>query len=300
MPGSKYTKRYTIHDCHEIAIKQGGCKDGHKWVAKFGDIVNKESWCKRCYGNTRGTIHDAEDEANKRGWKCLSIEYKNNGSPLEWECERGHTWFASLNNVKRGSGCRYCCGKEWHSLQEAKDTAADNGCECLSEEYYECDTGLAWKCLICNDTWTRSLYDAITHSRWCSKCAPKIRRKRQRILMGMVERILGLKAKEDFRGFAWLKTGRSGGMQEIDIWIPELKLAIEYDGEQHFRPVRFGGISVEMAESNYIEQKRRDTQKNSKIHLHQDEVKYFVRFSYTESITEEYVRSKLALAGVAA
>ena len=33
---------------------------------------------------------------------------------------------------------------------------------------------------------------------------------------------------------------------------------IEVDGEQHEKPIRFGGMSIEQANKNFIEQKRRD------------------------------------------
>ena len=36
---------------------------------------------------------------------------------------------------------------------------------------------------------------------------------------------------------------------------------IEVDGEQHFRPVKFGGMSLEQATENFILQKERDEAK---------------------------------------
>ena len=94
------------------------------------------------------------------------------------------------------------------------------------------------------------------------------------------------------RDFDWLKT-TSGHKQEIDILVPDVKLAIEYDGEQHFMAVpRFGG------EEELKQTKRRDKLKDSKIKAHPEDVQYFVRFSYKEPLTEEYVRNKLIEANV--
>ena len=95
----------------------------------------------------------------------------------------------------------------------------------------------------------------------------------------------------NYREFGWLKD--KIGM-EIDIWVPHLKLAIEYDGQQHFFPVRFGGISQERAEDNFKSQKKRDRKKNRLIKAHPEEVNYFIRFKYDEPLDKEYIMNKIA------
>ena len=53
----------------------------------------------------------------------------------------------------------------------------------------------------------------------------------------------------------WLKP------QRFDIYIPELNIAIEYQGEQHFRPVDFGGKGKKLAKKQFEENLRRDINK---------------------------------------
>lgn len=43
-----------------------------------------------------------------------------------------------------------------------------------------------------------------------------------------------------------------------DFFLPETNTLIEYQGEQHFRPKTFGGISKERANTNLVGQQRRD------------------------------------------
>lgn len=310
---SKYNTRYVIEDCHEFAHSKKGecleteykncsslmgwrCEFGHEWTARFGDLINKNSWCGRCYGNERLAIKDANDEAEKRGWKCLSVIYKNNSDPLEWECQFGHRWFASLNNIKKGNGCRYCCGKHWHSLDEAKETASQHNCDCLSEEYKDCDSKLRWKCLICGEEWNRSLYDACYYDRWCGRCSQNIKSKSQRLLMETLEDMLSTRAIENHKGFDWLKTEKLRGKQELDIWFPDIKLAVEYDGEQHFIPTKFSNRMN--AEDALNDIQIRDAMKNEKIKQHPEDVRYFVRFNYKEKLTKEYIINKLKECGV--
>ena len=44
----------------------------------------------------------------------------------------------------------------------------------------------------------------------------------------------------------------------FDFYIPPKNIIIEFDGKQHFSPVRFGGMSKEKAKINFIKQKKRD------------------------------------------
>lgn len=49
--------------------------------------------------------------------------------------------------------------------------------------------------------------------------------------------------------------------QKLDVYIPDLNLGIEYQGEQHFRPVDFGGKGKRVSKKQFEENKRRDLRK---------------------------------------
>ena len=81
---------------------------------------------------------------------------------------------------------------------------------------------------------------------------------------------------------------------EIDIWVPNIKLAIEYDGEQHFRAVKFSPKQTDKdTKEAFSKLKRRDKIKNKLISQHPKDITYFVRFSYKDKITKEFVLEKL-------
>lgn len=48
----------------------------------------------------------------------------------------------------------------------------------------------------------------------------------------------------------------------FDFFLPDYQLLIEYDGEQHFRPVTFNGITKSRAEKIFEKTKQRDADKN--------------------------------------
>ncbi|RHZ68207.1 hypothetical protein Glove_296g72 [Diversispora epigaea] len=62
------------------------------------------------YADNRLTLE--EIAYNKEG-KCLSNQYINNITPLLWQCNKSHIWYASLGSIKnRNTWCSQCakCG----------------------------------------------------------------------------------------------------------------------------------------------------------------------------------------------
>jgi len=48
----------------------------------------------------------------------------------------------------------------------------------------------------------------------------------------------------------------------FDFYLPDYKMVIEYDGEQHFKPVDFAGKGIEWAEKNFEKIISQDLKKN--------------------------------------
>lgn len=75
----------------------------------------------RSCGCTRGrdvgtTLSDLKAVAGKKGGTCLSAKYLGHHIKHLWQCERGHTWKATANSVKRGSWCPACGGSRGEQL----------------------------------------------------------------------------------------------------------------------------------------------------------------------------------------
>lgn len=68
-----------------------------------------------------------------------------------------------------------------------------------------------------------------------------------------------------------------------DFYLPDLKCLIEFDGEQHYKPVRFNGISKEKADKNFELNQLRDRVKNNLIKG--DEVLLRISFKQRKHIT---------------
>ena len=277
------------------------CDKKHTWNADLYHIKNRNQWCPECGGTKKlDGLKIAHEISKIYGGKCLSQVYENNEKLMEWECKYFHKWQASLVNIKTNhSWCPKCAITERSERQilsnavyKAQKMANENNGKCLSNKYINAKSKLLWMC-DAEHKWLTS-YDNIKNGKWCPEC--KIF-KSQKKLKNIIEQITGKEAILNYKGFDWLKTSKYG-KQELDIYIPELKLAIEYDGKQHFKPVRFGGISLEKAKENLRNTKKLDKIKNKKIEQHKDEVKYFIRFNYKNKITEEYVVERLKGIGI--
>lgn len=98
-------------------------------------------------GPGRLTIEEMQAIAASRDGLCLSVEYVNSQTPLEWECVRGHRWWATAAHVKTGTWCRVCLNHEQSgTLAAMQRIAQSRGGACLSQTYVNSTTKLTWRC----------------------------------------------------------------------------------------------------------------------------------------------------------
>jgi hypothetical protein len=239
---------------------------------------------------TKLVMDDIVEMAKKHDAICVSKEYINSNSKLSFTCNFNHTWDALVCEIRK-YGCPYCSGARL-TIETAQNIAKQKGGKCLSYEY-ECDKKIKWECKM-GHIWDASL-SKVKLETWCPYCPSS--KNQEKIFKILSEIFPKYTIYNNFKGFKWLKTGGKG-KQELDIYMPELKLAIEYDGKQHFEPVNFGGISNERAQENFKKTLALDIKKNSSIANHPDDIKSFIRFDYKEHITSDFVIFKLKLNGI--
>lgn len=82
------------------------------------------------------------------------------------------------------------------------------------------------------------------------------------------------------------------GKQEIDIFVPDLNLAIEYDGIQHFKPIKAWGGEEGLKKNIERDKLKEEKCKENNVIL--------IRFTYKENdlLSENYVKSKLKDYGI--
>jgi len=117
--------RLTIEEMQEIAQERGGkclsteylnskkkllweCAYGHHWHSTPLSIKSRKSWCPFCANNRVFSIEDMRNLAGKHGGKCLSKDYVNVKTSLLWQCEKGHMWKSTAENIKQERWCPHC------------------------------------------------------------------------------------------------------------------------------------------------------------------------------------------------
>lgn len=297
-------KKHGIEECVKIAKQRNGkclslkyinsktkylweCEQKHQWLAIFENVLNG-AWCFECAGLKKHTIEDCCNLAKQRNGKCLSKSYKNNKSNVLWECELGHCWEARYDNVSQGQWCLECSGKKKHTLEDCKQLANERKGSCLSSIYIDSKTKLLWRCFDGHE-WLAS-FNSIQRGTWCPQCSCG---KSQKTLFKIIKDFFpNYDIFYNFTNLKWLKTNKFSPL-ELDIFVSGLKLAIEYDGQQHFYPIEsWGGAGA------FEKQQYRDQLKNKLISDHPQDIKTFIRIPYWEPITEENVQKILRQNGI--
>jgi hypothetical protein len=184
------SKKLLIQDIHKIAKDNGikcvskeyvncnqkiewECQTGHVWGARYFDI-RRGHGCPFCAGLAKGTIGEMQEIARKRMGKCISKEYVNSNTKLQWECSKGHRWWARPKDVKlKASWCPKCSGNIKSTFEDAKKLAKMRGFQVLSKKYSGVETKLLWQCKN-KHAWEAS-YHNIKSGTGCPRCCGLIK-----------------------------------------------------------------------------------------------------------------------------
>jgi thiol-disulfide isomerase/thioredoxin len=233
----------TLEDAKRVAVERNGkclskemkdsnarlkwmCEHGHTWSTSFNKIKNQGSWCPTCAGKSKYTIEVMDKWARENNGKCLSRNYVNVDTQLEWMCSEGHVWKATPNTIQQGHWCLKCSGRERLTIEEMRQIASERGGKCLSTEYVNNNTKLKWQCAE-GHVW-EAVPGAIKSGQWCSNCNFYLS---EQICRTTFEQLF--KSKFPKNKPSWLINSR-GNRMELDGYSADLKIAFEYNGVQHY------------------------------------------------------------------
>ena len=258
-----HTKK-SISDMHKLASGKGGKCLSEKYVnsqtslcwqcerhhppfeATFSSIKHSGQWCPVCTGNLPKTIQDMQRMAVEKGGKCLSQEYKGARIHLTWQCAKGHdAWEAKPYNIKTGYWCPTCAKRPIVSITDMQKIAADRNGKCLSKKYLNAHSKLEWQCAEGHKPWKASP-NKVKRGNWCPLCTTSYP---EELCRTTFEQLFGkefVTCRPD-----WLR-GAKGFNLELDGFCEAYNIAFEYQGEQHFQTVSFGGGTKSDLESQII------------------------------------------------
>jgi very-short-patch-repair endonuclease len=289
---------WTIEQICDIAFKEGykviskeykntqtklilECRRGHTWKVSWSGFYIHENRCPSCIRIDRTYTHESvKDFIEKRGYKLLS-KYIHNTMKMKIECPRRHQYLATWNTFQH-SICPECSlEKKRHNLEKISQEVKHEGYEILSPTYQNNKTKLTMRCPdghIFQITWSCFQVGA--------RCPLHRESKGERGLRKILEQLYPYKMIRDNDNLGFL------GHQQIDLSIRDFKLAFEYDGAQHFKPVlgAFGCKTIEDAWRRFQKQQEWDARKNL---LCAENGYTMIRIAYNEKMTLESVKQKI-------
>lgn len=161
------------------------CKNNHIFWA-IPDSVKCGHWCPQCaiinkklsLNKRQIALERQKQIAIKQNGKCISTEYINSKTDLEFECNLGHVFLAQPNQIVQGRWCPFCAGKHV-TIKEFQEIANNKNGICLSTEYIDSKNKLQFHCNLCNnDFWANP--QNIKNNHWCPTCANLKRGESQR------------------------------------------------------------------------------------------------------------------------
>jgi len=274
-------------------------KHNHTWKTRWYNL-QKGIWCKKCaidnkiikYEEIKALVESKDAVLLTKN--CSSAKQK-----LRVKCLKdNYEWETTWARINQNCWCPRCSGKERYTIGRVRDLLEKKGGKLLDNHIHNVKQKISVECN-CGNIFSSSLYHIISHGLWCQLC--DLSNSTQKRLYKIIKELFpNCRIGYNNRSFDWLKTKPACNQRmEIDIWVSDIKLAIEYDGEQHFKPVRFANsMTKEQAIKVHKEIQLRDKKKTKLIAQHPNEIKYFVRFNYKETINKELVLDKLIANGI--
>ena len=225
------------------------------WLAKPGNVIGvPQSGCPECSKYNHTITNEIIDEK----FALLDIErlseYQGMAVPMKVRCKiDGHEWEPNPGTIIHShEGCPECAIRNKHLTNAYIDDFIKDKTFIRISDYVDTFTPVRWKCKLDGHEW-ETKFTEIRRGSGCPVCKNKQEKHIRNIIVNEYK-IIDLKFQYTIQG--------NNREYDIDFYFERNghRIAVEYDGEQHYEPVRFGGIPMEQAKENFERQKIRDKQ----------------------------------------
>ena len=182
----------------------------------------------------------------KEGYTVIS-DYYNARTPIKYICPNGHENECSYDNWMKGNRCPECLKNIWN-IEKASKYFAERGYELLEKEYINYSTPMKVKCP--NNHITYKTMGTFYAGHGCNLCN---NHKKEKAINDIL-----IAFNLEFEREKRFKDCRDSKPLPFDFYIPSLNVCIEYDGEQHYKPIDFTSKGKDVAEKHFVSQQRRD------------------------------------------
>jgi hypothetical protein len=220
------------------------------WETIPRNICNRGRGCPNCSKKARINNDIVDQRLSNRHIKRIG-DYKGIKTRLNFQClQCNHIWLGYPTNVlHHGYGCPKCAGVAKLNNESIDANLTDRNITRI-QDYINSKNMIQFQCDDCHFIWKaipRNIYG--NKLAGCPICSG----------IKINENLIFLTLrKHDIQFDPQFKLMHGGKFLKADFYIKQFNLIIEYNGAQHYRPVRFGGISQHQAEINFINQIKRD------------------------------------------
>lgn len=207
------------------------CPKGHKFKMMWSSF-QQEKRCPICFGNAKLTYDYVNRQIRKKGYKLLSEEYKNSCIKLLLQCPKKHIFKMKWSELQQGTKCPICANeirgnKRKLTYGYIRKEIEKKGYKLLSKKYVNGHTKLEVQCPkghIYKMSWSR-----FQQRDRCPTCnANSFSSKAESEIANIIE-VQGIKIKRNDR--TQITNPLTGNRLELDIWMPKLNKAIEFNGK---------------------------------------------------------------------
>jgi hypothetical protein len=144
--------------------------------------------------------------------------------PLTLQCADGHTWTATFDRIHNGEHwCPHCAHNHPLYLNDITELGKQYGLALLSKEYVRASDKLLWKCQ--DDHVFDACWNSIQNGSGCPYCHSGVKEAKCRFIF-----------EESFKAKFPQTRKALGNHYQLDGYNDDLKVAFEYQGEQHYQP----------------------------------------------------------------
>lgn len=206
------------------------------------------------------TFEEVKELFESKGYTLLETEYQGASVPMAYICkshEEKGIQYISYDSLNHNHGCKYCANERRSknkrlSYDIIKEAFEKRNYQLISAEYINCHLPLEYICLKHPDKGVQTItYVHLMRGQGCQYCkdtsygAMRVSKFLDNCNVKYIKEyeFHDCKNKKPFR---------------FDFYLPDMNVIIEYDGEQHFMPRNFGGISDEEAQAHFNNTQRND------------------------------------------
>ena len=190
------------------------------------------------------TVEYVNQKLAKFGCKLANDDYRGRKYPVDIVCSCGHIRRMQANNALQPSFsglCSECSDKKFRganrfTIEQVRAKCEELGVELVSPEYRAINSPLEFRCS-CGRTFL-STFEIVSYYRKtrCDYCTHRMSFGEQRIADWLDEHSVEYVRQKEFPG-----CGGPKRRYKFDFYVPSTNTCVEFDGQQHFKVVDFGG-----------------------------------------------------------